>query len=242
MRAEILYMLGIVLGGFAVNYMLRALPFVLFSGKNRTLPKWVEPLGRVLSPIIIAALVVYSFATLKLGPEKASALKTAWPYLAGGVTVALQLWRKNPLVSIVAGTVLYMVLITCGCTTTERVLVLDAARPSIRYSPRGILIGERYVEPQEVLRLLADYEVPHDRVIHILIDEEAERNLKPARVFMRMLAKHGYTRSMLVKRKYADSRVGTEEERDAAVRRAPGRAAQSQGSGKRRIRYKGANE
>lgn len=242
MRAEILYMLGIILVGFAVNYALRALPFVLFSGKRRELPKWVEPLGSVLSPIIIAALVVYSFATLKLGPEKTSALKTAWPYLAGIVTVALQLWRKNPLVSIVAGTVLYMCLITCGCTTTDKVLVLDAAHPSIRYSTKGILIGERYVEPLEVPRLLEEYEVPHDRVIHILVDEEAVANLKPAHVFMHMLAKHGYTRSMLVTKKHADSHVVTEAERAAAERQAQSRAVRSSGTGKRKIRYKGANE
>ena len=36
MKAEILYMLGIVAAGFVVNYALRAIPFLLFAGKDST--------------------------------------------------------------------------------------------------------------------------------------------------------------------------------------------------------------
>lgn len=240
MNGDFGYLCGIILVGFAVNYLLRAFPFILFSGKGRTLPKWVEPLGRVLSPLIIGSLIVYSFATLTIGPEKTSALATPGPYLAGFVTVVLQLWRKNPLVSIVVGTVLYMCLLTCGCTT-EKVIELDAAHPSIRYSARGFLVGERFVDPLTIPELLKEHEIPRTRVIHILIDEEAEKDLKPARAFMGLLAKNGYTRSMLVTKKHADSHVVTEEERAAQERRAQA-AAEPRPAGKRKIRYKGANE
>ena len=103
MQEEILYMLGIVAAGFVVNFGLRALPFILFGGKDRTIPAWIDRVSGFISPVIIAALVVYSFAGL--------AWRTPWPYIAGAMAVALQLWKRNPLLSIVAGTVLYMLLL-----------------------------------------------------------------------------------------------------------------------------------
>ncbi len=102
MTDEIAYMLCVVAACFAVNYGLRALPFLLFAGRDRELPQWVERFGSFLSPVIIAVLVVYSYSGLEW--------RTAWPYLAGAVTVGLQLWKRNPLASIVAGTILYMAL------------------------------------------------------------------------------------------------------------------------------------
>ena len=102
MKEEIVYMLGIVAAGFAVNFGLRALPFVIFSSGGRNPPRWIERFGSLISPVIISALVVYSYAGL--------AWRTPAPYVAGAATIALQLWRRNPLVSIVAGTVLYMLI------------------------------------------------------------------------------------------------------------------------------------
>ena len=103
MTDEIIYMLSVVAACFVVNYGLRALPFLLFAGRDRELPQWVERFGSFLSPVIIAVLVVYSYSGLEW--------KTAWPYLAGAATVGLQLWKRNPLASIVAGTALYMALL-----------------------------------------------------------------------------------------------------------------------------------
>lgn len=62
MKEEIFYMVGIIGVGFLVNYSLRALPFLLFSGRNRELPPWVDRLGKVISPIIIGCLIVYSYS------------------------------------------------------------------------------------------------------------------------------------------------------------------------------------
>ena len=103
MQEEILYMSGIVAAGFVVNFGLRALPFILFGGKDRTIPAWIDRMSGFISPVIIAALVVYSFAGL--------AWRTPWPYAAGALSVGLQVWKRNPLLSIVAGTVLYMLLL-----------------------------------------------------------------------------------------------------------------------------------
>ena len=107
MRDEILYMSGIVAAGFVVNFGLRALPFILFGGKDRTIPAWIDRVSGFISPVIIAALVIYSYAGL--------AWRTPWPYIAGAVAVGLQLWKRNPLLGIVAGTAVYMLLLNFAC-------------------------------------------------------------------------------------------------------------------------------
>ena len=234
---EFLYLLGVVAVGFVLTFALRALPFLIFGTRKGELPGWVRRFGDYVSPVIIAALIVYSYSGL--------AWKTAWPYLAGFVTVAIHVWRRNPLASIVAGTALYMCLLACGCTTTSDVLQLDAAHPSIRYSVNGFLIGNRFVDPREIPGILKDREVPRTSVIHILVDEESERNLKPARAFMNLLAQNGYTRSMLVTKKTADSHVLTEDEivERERQRRQPQTSQQRVRTvNGRQIRYKGANE
>lgn len=215
---------------------MRSLPFLLFAGRGRDVPPSVERFGSIISPVIIAGLIVYSYSALEWC--------TAWPYIAGVLVVALQLWRKNALLSIVAGTVLYMCLLSSGCVSNDYGdIVLDAAHPSIRYSSHGFLIGERYVDPRRVPSILKSYDVPTDRVIHILIDEEAERDLKPARAFMAILAHDGYRRSVLVTKKRAESHVRTEEEMalERQQRPAPSPRRVSP-SGKRQIRYKSSVE
>ena len=231
MAEEIVYMLGIVAVGFAVNYGLRALPFLLFAGRDREIPKWISRFGDLVSPVIIAALIFYSYSGLQW--------KTAWPYIAGALVVALQLWRRNALLSIVAGTIVYMCLLNAGCTTGPKEIVLDAAHPSIQYSMLGFKLGDHFIDPNKIPRILEDYGVPKDSVIHILIDEDAEHDLKPARAFMGLLAHHGYRRSVLVTKKRADSRVRTEEEIAEARERLPPPKKQN---GKRKIRYTGAED
>lgn len=103
MASEVFYMLAVVAAGFAVNLLLRALPFILFAGRGRKLPPWVAKTSGYVSPVIIACLVVYSYCSLEW--------RTLSPYLAGLATVALQLWKKNPLLGILAGTIVYMALV-----------------------------------------------------------------------------------------------------------------------------------
>lgn len=239
MKGEIVYMLGIVAVGFAVNYALRALPFLLFAGRDREIPKWISRFGDFVSPVIIAALIFYSYSGLQW--------KTAWPYLAGVLVVGLQLWRRNALLSIVAGTVVYMCLLSAGCATGPKEIVLDAAHPSIRYSVDGFLVGDKFVEPKRIPGMLESFDVPRDRVIHILVDEDAERDLKPARAFMALLAHHGYSRSVLVSKKKTESHVNSEKDagRGRGGMNAPpsysARRQQPQPA-RRKIRYKGADE
>ena len=190
MKEEIVYMLGIVGVGFAVNYALRALPFLLFSGRSRELPPWVDRLGKVISPVIIGCLIVYSYS--------GSAWRTPWPYIAGVVTVALQVWKRNPLMSIIAGTAVYMLLLNCcGCATQHQVRSLDAKNPELRMTSSGVYMGEERIAPEDVLEALEDAEIPKDRAIHILLDRDM-KDLRAPRVLMALLSRGGYTRSILV--------------------------------------------
>ena len=103
MEADTTYMAGIVATGFAVNFALRALPFLFFGARRGPLPPWVEKFGAFVSPMIIGGLIVYSFAGVQW--------RTASPYIAATLTVGLQIWQRNPLLSIIAGTLSYMAAI-----------------------------------------------------------------------------------------------------------------------------------
>lgn len=226
MKDETLYLLGVVAVGFAVNFGLRALPFALFAGRTRELPAWATRLGAFVSPVIIGCLVVYSFSGL--------AWRTAWPYLAGLVTVALHLWKRNAFASIVAGTIVYMCLLTCGCVT-DRTVSLDPAAPSLVVKVTGVFFDGAHVAPAEAADILDDAGVARDRTIPILLDEDV-RDLREARQLMRTLAKAGYRRPVLVTRRHAEAaNVDPKKRADAAARRpAP--------SARPRVRYKRATE
>ena len=89
-----------------VTALLRFLPFSIFSG-NRKTPKIVEKLGRVLPYAIMGMLVVYCLKDLNF----ASAPGFLPQLIACAVVVVLHVWKRNTLVSIIGGTVCYMVLV-----------------------------------------------------------------------------------------------------------------------------------
>ena len=227
MLERCLYLAAVIAVAGAVTFALRFLPFLLFAGRNRALPPWVEKLGNVISPIIIAGLIAYSYSGLEW--------KTPWPYLAGLLTVGLQLWKRNALVSILAGTVVYMCLLSCGCMTADRI-VFDAQNPSVRLSTTGVYFGGKRVEPMQVAEILEAHGVPHDRTIHILIDMDVAKDLSGARAMMWLLAKAGYTRPMLVTKRHAFSDI--EENANGTSANPPPNGT----AGKRVIRYKKASE
>ena len=84
----------------------RAIPFILFP-EGKEVPKAVAYLGKVLPPAVIGMLVVYCFKTIEI---------TSAPFglpeiIAGIAVVLLHIWKRNNLLSIGAGTILYMVLV-----------------------------------------------------------------------------------------------------------------------------------
>ena len=88
----------------AVTVLLRALPFIVFK---KDIPDYLVYLGRVLPAAIIGMLVIYCLKDVNIAvsphgiPEAISA----------AAVVVLQAWKRNSLISILAGTILYMVLI-----------------------------------------------------------------------------------------------------------------------------------
>ena len=89
-----------------VTFLTRALPFLLF-GRGGEPPQAVLYLGRFLPPAVIAMLIVYCYRGLSL------AQVGGWApgLIAGLAVVGLHLWKKNNMLSIVGGTVLYMALV-----------------------------------------------------------------------------------------------------------------------------------
>jgi len=109
MDAKGLYALTVLLAVGALSFVLRALPFVLFGGGKEP-PRVVRYVGRVLSPAAIAMLVVYCHCGEAAKPAGDIVARAA-PYVAGMVTLVLQLKWRNPLVSILVGTAVYMALV-----------------------------------------------------------------------------------------------------------------------------------
>jgi len=88
------------------TFATRLVPFLFFP-KGKEIPRTVQYLGKVLTPAVIGMLVVYCLkATSIIAP----------PYgvpelIAVSVTAGLHVWKRNNLLSIGIGTVLYMFLI-----------------------------------------------------------------------------------------------------------------------------------
>ena len=89
-----------------VTFLTRALPFLLF-GRGGQPPRVVLYLGKYLPPAVIAMLIVYCLKDVSF----AAAAGWAPALIACLAVVALHLWKHNDMLSILGGTVLYMVLI-----------------------------------------------------------------------------------------------------------------------------------
>lgn len=98
---------AILVGVVAVcTFVTRAVPFVLFGG-NEQVPGRVQYLGRVLPPAVIATLIVYCLRNVEFGRYPGGMAEL----IAIAVVVVLHLWKRSSLLSIGAGTALYMVLV-----------------------------------------------------------------------------------------------------------------------------------
>ena len=87
-----------------VTILLRAAPFLVFKKKA---PAYIIYLGRVLPAAIIGMLVIYCLKDINL----LSAPFGAPELIAGLLVVGLHAWKRNILLSILAGTASYMLLI-----------------------------------------------------------------------------------------------------------------------------------
>ena len=87
----------------AGTILTRFLPFLAF---RKHTPQYVSYLGRVLPPAIIGMLVIYCLKDITPAVHPFGIPEL----IAAACTAGLQAWRRNSLVSILAGTVIYMVL------------------------------------------------------------------------------------------------------------------------------------
>ena len=87
-----------------VTMLLRFLPFLVFGKET---PSYIAYLGKVLPSAIIGMLVVYCLKDTSLieAPHGLPEL------IAGLSVVGLQAWKRNSLLSILAGPVIYMLLV-----------------------------------------------------------------------------------------------------------------------------------
>lgn len=86
-----------------VTIMLRFLPFAVF---RKNVPAYIAYLGKVLPAAIIGMLVIYCLKDVSL---------TAYPFAlpevaACAIVVAVQVWKRNSILSILSGTVVYMLI------------------------------------------------------------------------------------------------------------------------------------
>ena len=87
-----------------VTMLLRFLPFIIFT-KNT--PEYISYLGKVLPAALIGMLVIYCLKDVSVvdSPHGLPEL------IAALAVVGLQVWKRNSLLSILAGTVVYMLLV-----------------------------------------------------------------------------------------------------------------------------------
>lgn len=88
-----------------VVIFLRAVPFLIFRGKET--PAFIEYIGKYLPYAIMGMLLVYCFRETQV----LSAPCGMPELIAIIITAGLQIWKKQGLLSIVVGTISYMLLV-----------------------------------------------------------------------------------------------------------------------------------
>lgn len=100
------YVIAVMLTACVCNFFTRAFPFLLFS-KSEELPGFIQYLGKYLPPCVMAVLVVYCLKGISF-----TAMAGFMPMLIAVVAVVLlHLWKRNNIISIAGGTILYMILV-----------------------------------------------------------------------------------------------------------------------------------
>lgn len=89
-----------------ITAALRFLPFIIFKNDKKT-PAIITKLGKILPFAVMGMLVVYCLKDVSF-----TSLSSFVPALISCLLVAgLYIWKRNTLISIVSGTVCYMLLV-----------------------------------------------------------------------------------------------------------------------------------
>lgn len=84
----------------------RFLPFLIFPAGKQT-PKYIQYLGKVLPSAVFGLLVIYCLKNVSI-LSGSHGLPEFFAILA---VIALHLWKRQMLVSIAGGTIIYMLLV-----------------------------------------------------------------------------------------------------------------------------------
>ena len=103
---EVTQELLIIAVAAGITFMLRALPFLAFRGM-KTMPVRLRRLGDMLPSAIMAVLIIYCLKDV--GDDFME--DGLWRLAAVGVVAVTYKWKHQTLLSIVSGTVFYMVLL-----------------------------------------------------------------------------------------------------------------------------------
>ena len=101
---DISYLLLVILVMTVATYATRLTPFVLFSrGQERALINFI---AKNTPPMIMTILLIYMLKGVNY-----LSFEGIYTFIAILVTVVFHLYRRNALLSIIAGTVVYMVAV-----------------------------------------------------------------------------------------------------------------------------------
>lgn len=91
------------------NFLTRVLPFQLFTkkGDRNHLSPFIEGLGKFLPAAIMSMLVVYCYRDVNF----LSGNHGLPELIAGAVTVLVHLWKSSMFLSLVVGTLCYILLV-----------------------------------------------------------------------------------------------------------------------------------
>lgn len=89
-----------------ITFGLRALPFVIFRRK-KDIPDKIKQLGEVLPPVVMAILIVYCLRDI----SNDFMADGVWRLTAVMIVAISYKWKHNTLLSILLGTVSYMLLL-----------------------------------------------------------------------------------------------------------------------------------
>ena len=101
--SEQLITIAMVILGTALT---RFLPFLIFPAGKPT-PKYIQYLGKVLPAAVFGLLVVYCLRNVNLF----SGSRRMPEFLSILFVILLHIWKRQMLLSIAGGTILYMVLV-----------------------------------------------------------------------------------------------------------------------------------
>ncbi|WP_076459713.1 branched-chain amino acid transporter permease [Limosilactobacillus caccae] len=89
------------------NFLTRWLPFRLFAGKDKEVAPFIQGLGKFLPAAIMGMLVIYCYRNI----DFISSPHGLPEIIAGLFTVGIHVWRRSMFLSLIGGTICYILLV-----------------------------------------------------------------------------------------------------------------------------------